>query len=178
MSVTVEAPSIGAAIKLRATKHLTFVLDPESCDVSVLKVREIIRPTAITALPQMPDHVRGAINLRGKITPVVDLRRMFGMPTAETTERTCIVVVQVKSDSGALISMGILVDDVEEVANIAAGDIDPTADFGAQMDTAYILGMAKIKGKIKTLLDIDRVITSDTMACLATPAAPAVALTC
>ncbi|MFZ2642977.1 MAG: chemotaxis protein CheW, partial [Verrucomicrobiia bacterium] len=103
-----------------AGKYLTFTLGQESYGIKVLKIREIFRHTTVTAVAQMPPYVKGVINLRGKIIPVVDLRIKFGMALAETTKRTCVVVVQVKSSSSAVISMGILVDDVEEVANIAA----------------------------------------------------------
>lgn len=141
-----------------AGKYLTFLLGRESYGISVLKVREIIRLTAITAVPQMPGYIKGVINLRGKIIPVVDLRTKFNLPEAETTERTCIVVVQVTQGAGLQIQMGLVVDDVEEVINIGTGDIEETPDFGEQLDTQYLLGMAKIKGAVKSLLDIDRVL--------------------
>lgn len=144
-----------------AGKYLTFSLGQESYGIKVLKIREIIRHTDITAVAQMPAYVKGVINLRGKIIPVVDLRLKFNLAMAETTKHTCIVVVQVKSCSGALISVGILVDDVEEVINIAANDVEEPPDFGSQMSTVCILGMAKIKGKVKALLDIDRVVSGE-----------------
>ena len=147
-----------------AGKYLTFVLGDESYGISVLKVREIIRLTAITAVPQMPGYIRGVINLRGKIIPVVDLRAKFGLPQAQHAERTCIVVVQVTPASGPQIQMGLVVDDVEEVINIATADIEETPDFGVQLDTQYLLGMAKIKGVVKSLLDIDRVLVGATLA--------------
>jgi purine-binding chemotaxis protein CheW len=156
-----DIAATAAGVQDAAGKYLTFSLGRESYGIAVLKIREIIRHTDITAVPQMPDYMKGVINLRGKIIPVVDLRAKFGMTAAGRTERSCIVVVQVKSRSGALVLMGLMVDDVEEVANIAAGDIEQTPDFGAQLDTHYILGMAKIKGKVKTLLDIDQVISSN-----------------
>ena len=142
-----------------AGKYLTFHLGAETYGISVLKVREIIRHTFTTVVPQMPDYVKGVINLRGKIIPVIDLRLKFGMPGSDATEHSCIVVVQVARTDNTKLTMGIVVDGVEEVANIAAGDIEETPDFGVQMDTAYILGMAKIKGVVKALLDIDRVMT-------------------
>lgn len=146
-----------------AGKYLTFVLGQESYGVSVLKVREIIRLMDITAVPQMPNYVRGVINLRGKVVPVVDLRLKFALPNAASTERTCIVVVQVKTASNASALMGFIVDAVEEVLNIAADDVEPTPDFGAALEADYMLGMAKVKGKVKTLLDIDRVLTAETL---------------
>lgn len=144
-----------------AGKYLTFVLGRESYGIQVLKIREIIRFTDITPVPQMPDYVKGVINLRGKIIPVIDLRVRFSLATAETTEQTCIVVVRVELASGITTQMGLIVDAVEEVINIAATDIEATPDFGSTCDTAYILGMAKIKGTVKSLLDIDRILSAD-----------------
>lgn len=147
--------------RTRAGKYLTFVLGQESYGLDVLKIREIIRLVDITAVPQMPDYVRGVINLRGKIVPVVDLRIKFGLQHTEATERTCIVVVQVKLPSGVISLMGLIVDAVEEVLNISEGDIEETPDFGTTIDTDYILGMAKVKGVVKTVLDIDKVVSAD-----------------
>jgi purine-binding chemotaxis protein CheW len=149
-----------------AGKYLTFLLNRESYGISVLKIREIIRLPDITAVAQMPDFVRGVINLRGKIIPVVDLRLKFGLGAADTTERTCIVVVQVRLTSQAVNSMGLIVDGVEEVTNISAADIEDTPDFGTSLNTEFILGMAKIKDKVKMLLDIDKVVGSEVAACI------------
>jgi len=151
-----------------AGKYLTFVLAEEAYGIPVLKVREIIRLTAITTVPQMPGYIRGVINLRGKIIPVMDLRLRFGCAGAANTDENCIVVVQVKNPSGLAMAMGLVVDAVEEVAQLTAADIEESPDFGAQIDTQYILGMAKIKGVVKALLDIDRVIGGDAVADLAT----------
>jgi purine-binding chemotaxis protein CheW len=146
-----------------AGKYLTFVLGRESYGVAVLKIREIIRMQDITLVPQMPEFIKGVINLRGKIIPVVDLRIKFKLSKAETTERTCIVVVQVTLPSRNALAMGLVVDAVEEVINIGTADIEDTPDFGAKLDTEYILGMAKIKGAVKTLLDIDKVVAAETI---------------
>jgi purine-binding chemotaxis protein CheW len=124
----------------------------------VLKVREIIRLTQITSVPQMPQYIRGVINLRGKLIPVLDLRLRFGFMETKDTDMTCIVVVQVKLPDGKNTQMGLIVDAVEEVLNIGTAEIEQTPDFGAQISTQYILGMAKIKSAVKTLLDIDKVI--------------------
>lgn len=145
----------------RAGKYLTFVLGQESYGVDVLKIREIIRPVDITSVPQMPAYVCGVINLRGKIVPVVDLRIKFGLEPSAATERSCIVVVQVRLPSGGISLMGLIVDAVEEVLNISEGDIEETPDFGTTIDTDYILGMAKVKGAVKTILDIDKVVSAD-----------------
>jgi purine-binding chemotaxis protein CheW len=142
-------------------KYLTFTLDCESYGIDVLKIREIIRVTNITTVPQMPAYIRGVINLRGKIIPVMDLRLRFGFEGAKSTEQTCIVVVQVKLPDGKATQMGLVVDGVEEVVNIAAADIEETPDFGAKVATDYLVGMAKIKGAVKALLDIDRVLAGD-----------------
>jgi purine-binding chemotaxis protein CheW len=143
-----------------AGKYLTFTLERESYGIDVLQVREIIRLTDITAVPQMPVYVRGVINLRGKIIPVIDLRVRFGFADVKNTDLTCIIVVQVKLPDGKVTQMGLIVDGVEEVANITGADIEETPDFGAKLDTNYILGMAKVKGAVKTLLNIDRVLSA------------------
>jgi purine-binding chemotaxis protein CheW len=155
-----------SAARADAGKYLTFILGSESYGIAVLKIREIIRLVNITAVPQMPEYVKGVINLRGKIIPVVDLRLKFGLSKTETTERTCIIVVQVDLHSGVKSQMGLVVDGVEEVTNIAAADIEETPDFGTKLDTDSILGMAKIKGVVKTLLDIDKVVSSEATHCL------------
>jgi purine-binding chemotaxis protein CheW len=151
------------ASRQSAGKYLTFTLHDESYGIDVLKVREIIRLTNITAVPQMPAHVRGVINLRGKIIPVIDLRLKFGFAEAASTEQTCIIVVQVKLPDGKAAQMGLVVDGVEEVANIAGADIEETPDFGGQICTDYILGMAKVKNAVKALLDIDGVVGADAL---------------
>jgi purine-binding chemotaxis protein CheW len=143
-----------------AGKYLTVALDNESYGVAVLKVREIIRMQKITPVPQMPEFVKGVINLRGRVIPIIDLRVKFGLK-AIFADRTCIVVVQVKVSSTQNVQMGLIVDSVEEVVNLAGSEIEPTPDFGTRIDTGYILGMAKIKGTVKTLLDIDRVVAPE-----------------
>jgi len=154
-------PETGPSVRGLGGKYLTFTLQQESYGIEVLKVREIIRLIAITAVPQMPPYVRGVINLRGKIIPVVDLRLRFGLGSVQNTQQTCIVVVLVKLPEGKTTQMGVIVDGVEEVANIAAADIEETPNFGSQISTSYILGMAKIKGAVKTLLDIDGVLGAE-----------------
>ncbi len=162
MQSTLTAPAaISTALKSdeRAGKYLTFMIGKEEFGVGVLKVREIMGIQDITAVPQTPPYLKGVINLRGKVIPVIDLRLKFGLPSIDYTQRTCIIVVQVKSGSTSLL-MGIVVDEVSEVLTMAAGDIEDTPDFGANVETGYILGMAKIKGKVKILLDINEVLTS------------------
>jgi purine-binding chemotaxis protein CheW len=140
-----------------AGKYLTVLLDQEAYGLAVLKVREIIRLQKITPVPQMPPFVKRVINLRGRVIPIVDLRLKFGLE-AVFTDRTCIVVVQVQL-TAQLVQMGLIVDGVEEVVNLTDADIEPTPDFGTKIDTSYLLGMAKVKGQVKTLLDIDRVVS-------------------
>jgi purine-binding chemotaxis protein CheW len=162
MQSTLAAPAEAdpsAKADTRAGKYLTFLLDREEFGIQVLKVREIMGIQEITAVPQTPDCVKGVINLRGKVIPVVDLRLKFGIPEAEHTQRTCIIVVEVQSE-GASILMGIVVDEVSEVLNLASSDIEDTPDFGQGVVTPYLLGMAKVKGKVKILLDIDHVLSS------------------
>jgi purine-binding chemotaxis protein CheW len=154
-----------------AGKYLTFVLERQCYGIDVLKIREIIRMTDITAVPQMPAHVRGVINLREKIIPVIDLRRRFGFDEAAATEQTCIVVVLIHTPDGKSIQMGLVVDGVEEVVQIAASDIEAAPDFGAEISTDCLLGMAKLKTGVKTLLDIDHIIGGEKVARLASTAA-------
>ena len=155
----IESPAAGVASRL-AGKYITFILGRECYGVPVLKVREIIRLCDITPVPQMPNYIKGVFNLRGKIIPVADLRIKFKLASDKNTDLTCIIVVQVLLPDKTSTLMGLIVDGVEEVVNLCASDIEPTPDFGAALDTDYILGMAKIKGLVKTLLDIDRVVTA------------------
>ena len=140
-------------------KYLTFSLAGEEYGISILKVKEIIGILSITPVPQTPGYVKGVINLRGKVIPVIDLRLKFEMESVDYTERTCIIVVEI-STADRKIMMGIVVDSVSEVLNIKPGEIADTPTFGAKMDTAYILGMAKMGGGVKILLDIDRVLSN------------------
>jgi purine-binding chemotaxis protein CheW len=156
-----------AATSDLAGKYLTVMVGHESFGIKVIRVREIIRLQKITPVPQMPAHVRGVLNLRGRIIPVIDLRLKFQIAEVADTERTCIVVAQVELPSRASVSMGLIVDGVDEVANLTAADLAPTPDFGTKLDSTYILGMATVKGSVKTLLDLDRLIGSEESAHLA-----------
>jgi purine-binding chemotaxis protein CheW len=138
-------------------KYLTFALDREEYGIGILKVKEIIGILPITPVPHAPGYVKGVINLRGKVIPVVDLRLKFGMEGIAATDRACIIVVEVSYPNGA-IPTGIVVDSVSEVLNVKRGDIEETPDFGARLDTSYIRGLAKMSGGVKILLDIDRVL--------------------
>jgi purine-binding chemotaxis protein CheW len=134
----------------------------EEYGIGILKIREIIGMMAITAVPETPRYVKGVINLRGKVIPVVDLRLRFGMPEIDYTERTCIIVVEIKGPAG-VVPIGAVVDAVSEVLNIKVDDIVDTPSFGAKVNTDYILGMARMGKGVKLLLDIDRVLSSDDM---------------
>ncbi len=141
-----------------AGKYLTFILAGDSFGIPVLKVREIIRHTTIRTVPGLPDYACGVINLRGKIIPVLDLRRRFGLPAASDNDQTCIVVVQVATTDPQTVATGLVVDGVEEVVQIASADIEMPPHFGGCGTADYLLGMAKVKGVVKALLDIDRAI--------------------
>jgi|SRR5579871_4485759 len=143
----------------RSGKYLTFHLGQEEFGIRVLSVREIMGIQEITAVPQTPLHIKGVINLRGKVVPVIDLRLKFGLPEAAYNQRTCIIVTQVPAESG-LVLTGVIVDGVSEVINFAPADIEDTPDFGEAGAGQYLLGMAKVKGKVKILLDIDEVLSA------------------
>lgn len=140
-------------------KFLTFALGTEEYGVGILKVREIIGLMEITAVPHTPEYIKGVINLRGRVIPVIDLRLKFDMKQAEYNDRTCIIVVEVDGKAGP-VQVGMLVDSVSEVLNISEAEIEPPPSFGSEKGTDYIKGMGKVKGKVKILLDVDRVIGS------------------
>jgi purine-binding chemotaxis protein CheW len=147
------------AMSEREGKYLTFSLAGEEYGIGILKVKEIIGMMAVTSVPQTPEFVKGVINLRGKVIPVIDLRLRFGIEPEGYTERTCIIVVEISSNSGKVV-IGIVVDSVSEVLNIKEEDIEDTPAFGTRLNTDYILGMAKMDKGIKILLDIDGVLSS------------------
>ena len=146
-------------IQERDGKYLTFSLSGEEYGISILKIKEIIGMMPITTVPQTPEFVKGVINLRGKVIPVIDLRLRFMMKGIDYTERTCIIVVEIEGASGTVM-IGIVVDSVSEVLNIKSEDIEDTPAFGTRLNTEYILGMAKIEGSVKILLDINSVLSS------------------
>lgn len=144
----------------REGKYLTFALAGEEYGIGILKIREIIGMMPITSVPETSRFVKGVINLRGKVIPVVDLRLRFGMAEIDYTERTCIIVVEMEGSGGKL-HIGTVVDAVSEVLNIKGEDIAETPSFGVTLNTNYILGMAKMDKGVKLLLDIDRVLGSE-----------------
>lgn len=142
----------------RGGKYLSFRLGGEQYGIQVLRVREIVKIQHITPVPETAADVRGVINLRGKVIPVVDLRVKFGMPEREYGDRTCIIVVELTS---SLVGpMGIIVDEVSEVLNLAESDIQDTPDFGDGVEAPYLLGLAKVNDSVKILLDINQVLTA------------------
>ncbi len=153
------------AMAEREGKYLTFTLAGEEYGIGILKIKEIIGMMPVTTVPQTPEFVKGVINLRGKVIPVMDLRLRFGMQAIDYTERTCIIVVEIVGRSGT-VQIGIVVDAVSEVLNIKGDDIEDTPTFGTALNTDYILGMAKMEGGVKILLDIDRVLSSEEISAL------------
>lgn len=160
-SATLEQPTadIRRAQPL-AGKYLTFLLGQEEYGLPVLQIREIIKMLDITQVPQVPHHVKGVVNLRGKVIPVVDLRLKFGFEAQGYTERTCIIVVDVAS-GGDTVLMGMVVDAVSEVINIGPDELEETPRFGGRVDTDYIKALAKVKGTVKILLNLDRTLGAE-----------------
>jgi len=147
-------------------KYLTFSLGAEEFGLEILKVREIIGYIDVTAIPRTADYVKGVINLRGQVIPVVNLRLKFGMKESDVTDQTCIIVVETIRDNKE-INVGIIVDRVQEVLDINEQDIDPSPQFSSSVDTDFILGIAKIGESIKILLSIDKVLQKGALsACL------------
>ncbi|MBD3168442.1 MAG: chemotaxis protein CheW [candidate division Zixibacteria bacterium] len=145
------------ALENLAGKYLTFRLSQEEYGIQILKVHQIIGVCEITAVPNTPHYVRGIINLRGSIIPVIDLRLKFSMEPKENTDETCIIVVDAGAQGGS-ISMGVLVDAVSEVLEIVRSEIEETPNFGSAVNAEYILGIGKVKDTVKILLDIDKVL--------------------
>lgn len=164
MSTQPSLPPTDADVHVAAKpgKYLAMVLDHESYGIPVARVREIIRLTKITPIPQAPAWVSGVIDLRGRVIAVVDLRKKFGL-RCDVDNRTCIVVVHVPL-AGRTVHLGLVVGSVEEVVNVTASEIEPTPDFGLRVNTEYLLGIAKTKGRVSMLLDIDHVVASDSLA--------------
>jgi len=166
--MTELAEKMDQAVKVMADKegkYLTFSMADEEYGVGILKIKEIIGMMSITTVPQTPEFVKGVINLRGKVIPVVDLRLKFGMDFIDYTERTCIIVVETEGSSGT-VQIGIVVDSVSEVLNITGADIEETPTFGTKLNTDFILGMAKMEGGVKILLDIDQVLSAEEVTAL------------
>jgi len=155
---------LNAAVTARAGKYLTFGLKGEIYGLEILKVQEIIGMMKVTRVPQTPGFIRGVINLRGKVIPVVDLRTKFGIESQPDTEKTCIIVVQVAGGVAGKLVMGILVDEVAEVLNINEDQMEPPPELGAAVSTDFILGIGKVGQKVIMVLDIDKVLSTGELA--------------
>jgi purine-binding chemotaxis protein CheW len=147
--------TVSATQQSNAGKYLTFFLDNEEYGLKILSVHEIIGMMPVTRVPRTPEFIRGVVNLRGKVIPVVDLRTRFNMPAIAESQDICIIVVQVRG-----IQMGIVVDRVSEVVTVAADDIEPPPSFGVDVPTDFLLGIGKSQGRVKLLLDIDHVLSN------------------
>ena len=160
MTETMTQTELSGKVMLdKEGKYLTFALGPEEYGLEILKVREIIGYMDITSVPQTPAHVKGVINLRGQVIPVIDLRAKFGMETTEVTDQTCIIVVETSRGENEF-STGIVVDRVQEVLDIDGKNIEMAPQFGQSVNTDFILGMGKVGDSVKILLDIDQVLAS------------------
>ncbi len=151
----------GAVPRPRATagKYLTFGLGDEVYGLEILKVQEIIGLMRVTRVPGLPEVIRGVVNLRGKVIPVVDLRRQFGLDAKDDTERTCIVVVRVWRENQA-VTVGLIVDDVREVLAITESQLESVPRFSGDLETVFLLGMAKVAQRVVMLLNVDRILSA------------------
>jgi len=150
----------------KSEKYLTFNLSGEQYGLEILKVKEIIGLMEITRVPRIPDFVRGVVNLRGKVIPIIDLRKKFNMEDTEDTEQTCIIVVDIIQENMSL-QMGIVVDSVSEVLDINEDSVEESPTFGTSVSTVFIKGIAKTKGGVKILLNIEEVLTTNELQSLA-----------
>jgi purine-binding chemotaxis protein CheW len=158
-------------------QYLTFMLGEEMFAIGILSIREIIEYGFVTDVPMTPPFIRGVLNLRGAVVPVVDLAVRFGRPSRENSKRTCIVIVDIEADDGAQQQMGVVVDAVNEVLEIADGDIEPPPEFGARIRNDFIKSMGKIDGKFVVILDLNRVLSVEEVAVIAGVANSATAIT-
>jgi len=142
------------------TQYLTFTLGEEEFALDISKVREVLDYTTITRVPRMPEFLRGVINLRGNVVPVVDLRMKLGMPPTKRSVSTCIVITEIDMD-GEVVHMGALTDSVQEVLDLEPGQIQPPPRFGTRLDTEFIRGMGKRDDRFLIILDIDKVLSGE-----------------
>jgi len=166
---------VSGAAAIEPAQYLTFMLAQEQFAVGILGIKEIIEYQGVTEVPMMPACVRGVINLRGAVVPVVDLLARFGRASSAVTKRTCVVIVEAACGTDERHVMGLLVDAVNEVLDIAPSDIEPPPAFGARLRSDFIQGVGKVRGKFVLLLDVDRVLAVDEIAGLAETAADPVA---
>jgi purine-binding chemotaxis protein CheW len=154
---TRDSPAHGSEL---GGKYLTFTLGDEEYGLQILKVQEIIQMQRITRVPRTPSFVRGVINLPGKVIPVIDLREKFGLGRVDDTGKTCIIVVQLEHGA-TMLTMGVIIDEVKEVIDIGADRIEPPPSLGVKAEISFIMGMGKIDGGVKILLDIARVLATE-----------------
>ena len=159
-------------IQTKNNQYLTFDLDGEVFAIEVSKVREILDFTEVTRIPQTPDFIRGVINLRDRVVPVINMRSKFGLPAVAETVNTCIIIVQVQIDNEVSI-LGMLVDSVQEVLNMETDQIEPPPRMGSRMNTDFLQGMGKHNERFIMILNIDKVFSSDELALVQQTGAPA-----
>jgi purine-binding chemotaxis protein CheW len=164
-------------VEPRQSQYLTFMLSAEMFAIGILRIKEIIEYDTLTVVPMMPECIRGVINVRGSVVPVIDLSARFGRSLAPVSKRTCIVIVEVGAASERQ-DVGMIVDAVNQVLDIPATDIEPAPPFGAKIRTDFIEGMAKIGGRFVVILDINHVLSIEQTEAIAAvepgaPAAPA-----
>jgi purine-binding chemotaxis protein CheW len=158
----VKAAAVAASGSEQTHQYLTFVLAGEVFAMGILAIKEIIEYADLTVVPMMPEYVRGVINLRGAVVPVIDLSVRFGKASSPVTKRTCIVIIEIMANSERHV-LGVVVDAVNAVLDIPAGEIEPPPAFGASIRTDFIQGMGKVNGKFVVLLDVDHVLAADEM---------------
>ncbi len=162
VKTTGTVPAIAEQAEM-ATQFLTFVVDGDTYGVGILAVREIMEYVDVTAVPMMPSCIRGVINVRGAVVPVMDLVVRFGRPPSAVSKRTCIVIIEKEGDSGNML-VGMLVDAVNAVLDIPAGDIEPVPAFGTRVRRELVAGMGKVNGKFVVLLDTEQVMSDEDIA--------------
>jgi len=167
-AVREDAAALAVLTGASPQQHLTFMLGGEMFAMAILSIREIIEYTTLTEVPMMPPHIRGVINLRGAVVPVVDLLVRFGKPSAPVTKRTCIVIVEIEG-KGERQTVGLVVDAVNEVIDLAAEDIEPPPAFGANIRTDFIRGMGRVRGKFVILLNVEPVVADVELAAVTNP---------
>ncbi|AIZ32933.1 chemotaxis protein CheW [Pseudomonas sp. K1(2024)] len=166
---------MGAVIATRQTasaadedgQYLTFMLGGEMFAIGILGIKEIIEYGSLTVVPMMPAFVRGVINLRGAVVPVVDLSARFGRPNSTITRRSCVIIIEASTQEGQPQDLGLLVDTVSAVQEVPAAQIEPPPSFGARIRADFISGMAKVDGKFVIVLAVDKVLSIDEMSSLA-----------
>lgn len=163
--VQMEQQAVTRDTEQDENQYLTFMLGGEMYAIAILNIKEIIEFGSLTTVPMMPAFIRGVINLRGSVVPVVDLSARFGKQGTSITRRTCIVIIEIRSE-GELQDIGVMVDTVNEVLEIPSSEIEPAPAFGAKIRADFIQGMGKINGKFVIILDVNHVLSIDEMTTL------------